>query len=216
LGKGPPEDWWSLLGSAQIDRLVLLALQNNQSLASAKAHLTAARERIRAAHGGWYPQVDAAAGVQRTRFGATVLGPLAKDFPPFSAYVAGAEVSYDFDLFGRTQSHVELAAATAEYEAAQLAAVTLSVSGNVVIEVLQIAASRAQIRVAEEIVADDEHMLGLIHAAREAGAVSEMDVLSAQSQADHDRTILPPLHQQLSVAQDVLAAPRQTCTLISR
>jgi outer membrane protein TolC len=141
---------------------------------------------------------------------------LAKDFPPFSAYVAGAEVSYDFDLFGRTQSHVELAAATAEYEAAQLAAVTLSVSGNVVIEVLQIAASRAQIRVAEEIVADDEHMLGLIHAAREAGAVSEMDVLSAQSQADHDRTILPPLHQQLSVAQDVLAAPRQTCTLISR
>jgi NodT family efflux transporter outer membrane factor (OMF) lipoprotein len=32
-----------------------------------------------------------------------------------------------------------------------------------------------------------------------------MDVLSAQSQADHDRTLLPPLHQQLSAAQDALA-----------
>ncbi|MGO9994864.1 MAG: efflux transporter outer membrane subunit [Steroidobacteraceae bacterium] len=205
LGKGQPENWWSLLGSAQINRLVSLALQNNQSLAGAKAHLAAARERIRAAHSGWYPQVDAAAGVQRTRFGATVLGPLAKDFPPFSAYAAGAEVSYDFDFFGRTRSHVEQAAATAQYESAQLGAVTLSVSGNVVIEALQIAALRAQIRVVEQIVADDERMLGLIRAAREAGAVSEMDVLSARSQADHDRTLLPPLHQQLSAAQDVLA-----------
>ncbi|MGO9935394.1 MAG: efflux transporter outer membrane subunit [Steroidobacteraceae bacterium] len=64
---------------------------------------------------------------------------------------------------------------------------------------------QTQIRVVNEIVADDEHLLGLIRAAREAGAVSALDVLSAQSQADHDRTLLPPLHQELSVAQDALA-----------
>jgi NodT family efflux transporter outer membrane factor (OMF) lipoprotein len=206
LGKGPPDDWWTLLGSQQIDRLVALALQNNQSLAGAQAHLAAARERIRGARGALYPEVDAAAGVQRTRFGATVLGPLAKDFPLFSAYAAGVDVSYDFDLFGGTRSRVEEAAATAQYESAELGAVALSVSGNVVIEVLQIASLRAQIHVMQEIVADDEHMLGLIRAAREAGAVSGMDVLSAQSQADHDRTFLPPLKQQLSAAQDALAS----------
>ena len=205
MGKGPPERWWTLLGSADIDRLVTLALQNNRSLASANAHLAAAREHLRAARGAWYPQVDAGAGAQRTRFGATVLGPLAKDFPPFSAYAAGVEVSYDFDVFGSTRWRVEHAAASAQYESAQLEAAALSVSGNVVIEALQVAALRAQIRVAEQIVAEDEHMLGLIRAAREAGAVSQIDVLSAQSQADHDRTLLPPLQQQLSVAQDVLA-----------
>jgi NodT family efflux transporter outer membrane factor (OMF) lipoprotein len=205
MGKGPPERWWTLLGSAEIDRLVMLALQNNRSLAAAKAHLAAAREHLRAARGAWYPQVDAGADVQRTRFGATVLGPLAKDFPPFSAYAAGVEVSYDFDFFGSTSSRVEQAAASAQYESAQLDAAALSVSGNVVIGALQVAALRAQIRVAVQIVADDEHTLGLIRAAREAGAVTEIDVLSAQSQADHDRTLLPPLHQQLSVAQDVLA-----------
>jgi outer membrane protein TolC len=48
-------------------------------------------------------------------------------------------------------------------------------------------------------------MVSLIRAARKLGAVSEMDVLSAQSQLDHDRTLLPPLHQQLSEAQDTLA-----------
>jgi NodT family efflux transporter outer membrane factor (OMF) lipoprotein len=205
MGKGPPERWWTLLGSADIDRLVELALRNNRSLAGAKAHLAAAREHLRAARGAWYPQVDAGAGAQRTRFGATVLGPLAKNFPPFSAYTAGVEVSYDFDFFGSTRSRVDEAAASAQYESAQLEAAALSVSGNVVIESLQVAALRAQIRVAEQIVADDELMLGLIRAAREAGAVSQIDVLSAQSQADHDRTLLPPLQQQLSMTQDVLA-----------
>jgi NodT family efflux transporter outer membrane factor (OMF) lipoprotein len=205
LDKGAAERWWTLLGSSEIDQLVMLALKNNRSLAAAKGHLAAARERLSAARGAWYPEVDAGADAQRTRFGATVLGPLAKDFPPFSAYAAGAQVSYDFDFFGSTRSRVEQAAATAQYQSAQLEAAALSISGNVVIEALEVSVLRAQIRVAERIVADDQHMLGLIRAAREAGAVSQIDVLSAQSQADHDRTLLAPLHQQLSVAQDVLA-----------
>ncbi len=60
FGGGPPDAWWTLLGSTEIDRLVSLALQNNQSIAGAQAHLAAARERIRAARGALYPQVDAA------------------------------------------------------------------------------------------------------------------------------------------------------------
>jgi NodT family efflux transporter outer membrane factor (OMF) lipoprotein len=186
--------------------LVSLALANNQSLASAQAHLAAARERIRAARGAWYPQVDATVAAQRTRYGAPVLGSLAKDFPAYSAYTAGPAVSYDLDLFGGTRSRVDEAAAGAQFESAQLDAIALTVTGNVVIEALQIAALRAQIRVTHGIIDDDEHSLALIRGAREAGAVSDMDVLSAQSQADHDRTLLPPLQQELSVAQAVLTS----------
>ena len=205
FGKRAPDTWWTLLGSEQINRLVSLALANNQSVASAQAHLAAAREQIRAARGAWYPQIDMTTAAQRTRYGAPVLGSLARDFPPYSAYAAGPTVSYDLDVFGGTRSRVEQTRASAQYASAQLDAVALSVSGNVVIEALQIAALRAQIRVAQGIIADDENSLTLIRAAREAGAVSQMDVLSAQSQADHDRTLLPPLRQELSVAQDVLS-----------
>jgi NodT family efflux transporter outer membrane factor (OMF) lipoprotein len=206
LGAAPPAEWWTLLGSEQINQLVTLALKNNQTLASAQAHLAAARERVRAAQGAWYPQVDVAVAAQRTRYGAPVLGSLAKDFPPYSAYAAGPSVSYDFDVFGRTRSRVEEASSRAQYDAAQLNAVALSVAGNVVIEALQIGALRAQIRVAQGIVTDDEHSLALIRAARDAGAVSDMDVLSAQSQTDHDRTLVPPLQQELNLAQSVLAS----------
>ena len=205
LGKTPPDDWWTLLGSEQLDRLVKLALANNQSLASAEAHLHAARERIGVARGAEFPQVDAATSAQRTRIGATVLGPDAKDFPSFSAYAAGVEVSYELDLFGGTRRRIERASVEAQYEAARRDAAALSVSGNVVLQALQVASTREQIRVVEEIVADDERMLRLMSAANAAGAVSRVDVLSAQSQTDHDRTLLPPLRQQLSVAQDALA-----------
>lgn len=206
FGDGPSDSWWTLLGSEQIDRLVALALANNQSVASAQAHLAAARERIRAARGAWYPQVDATLAAQRTRYGAPVLGSLAKDFPAYSAYTVGPTVSYDLDLFGHTRARVEQAAAGAQLESARLDAVALTVTGNVVIQALQIAELRAQIRVAQGIIDDDEHSLALIRGAREAGAVSDMDVLSAQSQTDHDRTLLPPLQQQLSVAQAVLTS----------
>jgi NodT family efflux transporter outer membrane factor (OMF) lipoprotein len=206
FGDAPPDAWWTLLGSDQVNRLVALALANNQSLVSTQAHLAAARERIRAAQGAWYPQLDVAAGAQRTRYGAPMLGSLAKDFPPYSAYAVGPTVSYDIDLFGSTRSRVEQATAGMQFESARLQAAGLSVSGNVVIEAVQIATLRAQIRVALGIIADDERTLALIRAARDAGAVSDMDVLSAQSQTDHDRTLLPPLRQELSVAQDVLSS----------
>jgi NodT family efflux transporter outer membrane factor (OMF) lipoprotein len=205
FGKALPDDWWSVLGSERVDRLVKLALANNQSLVSAEAHLHAARERIRAARGAQFPQVDAATSAQRTRIGATVLGSQAKDFPSFSAYAGGVEVSYDLDLFGGTRRRIERVGAEAQDEAARRDAAALSISGNVVLEALQIASLSEQIRVVEAIVADDERMLRLIRAANAAGAVSRMDVLSAQSQTDHDRTLLPPLRQQLAVSQDALA-----------
>jgi NodT family efflux transporter outer membrane factor (OMF) lipoprotein len=205
FGQTPPDDWWTLLGSEQLDRLVKLALANNQSLATAQAHLQAARERIGVARGAGFPQVDAATSAQRTRIGATVLGSQAKDFPSFSAYAQGVQVSYDLDLFGGTRRRVERAGAQAQYQVALRDAAALSISGNVVLQALQIASLSERIQVVEAIVADDERMLRLIEAANLAGAVSKMDVLSAQSQTDHDRTLLPPLRQQLDVSRDALA-----------
>ena len=203
-GTIPPDDWWTLLGSQDLDRVVRLALANNQSLASAQAHLAAARQRIASVRGPLYPQLDAVASIQRTRFGATVLGPEAKGFPSFSAYAAGVEVSYDFDVFRGTRRLVENAVASARYESMQRDAAALSVSGNVVLEALQIASLRAQIRVVEQIIADDEHLLKLVRAEHDEGVVSRTDVLIALSQTDHDRTLLPPLRQGLSAARDAL------------
>jgi NodT family efflux transporter outer membrane factor (OMF) lipoprotein len=199
------QEWWKVFRSPKIDELVDRAMANNNDLASTKSHLTAANSRIKAALGELMPQVDGGASVQRTRFGAPVLGTEAKGFPTFSAYSIGPAVSYNPDVFGRIHGQIELRQANADNAAAQLDAAKLTIAGNVVLQVLHIASLQEQVKVLQAIIETDQHNLSLVHAARKAGGISDIDVESSQSQLDHDNTLLPPLQRQLNETQDALA-----------
>jgi len=205
LGRVPKPDWWTLMHSPDLNQVVELALKNNQTLEMARANLARAAEAVAAAKGGQYPQIDSANSAGRRRYGASFLGPEGSTFPVFSAYTVGVDISYDFDLFGGIKRGVEQATAAAAFEQEQLHAATLSVSGNAVLQAIQIASIRAQMKVVQHVLESDEKTLALVRAARAAGAVSNIDVLTAMSQRDSDRTLLPPLRQELNVAQDTLA-----------
>lgn len=205
LGAAPREDWWTQLQSPELDQVVDLALKNNLSLEVARANLAKAQEGLNAARGARSIQVDAAAGLERRKYGASFLGPQAETFPTFSAYTVGPTVSYDVDLFGATRHRIEAAGASADYEHEQLRAARLRVVGDAVTQALRIASVRAQVGVVNEVLNADEKTLELVRAARRVGVVSDIDVLQATSQRDQDRTLLPPLYQDLDVAKDALA-----------
>ncbi|MDB5707243.1 MAG: efflux system, outer rane lipoprotein NodT family [Sphingomonas bacterium] len=205
FGAAVQPDWWTRLGSPELDKVVELALANNRSLAIARANLSRAAHDVAAARGSLLPQVDGTAEIARQKYGALFLGPQAFTFPTFSAYSAGVGVSYDLDLFGGNRRRVELAAADAETQKEGLNAARLTVAGDTVIEALQIAATRAQIEAVQNIIASDQKTLDLVRAANATGVASQIDVTTAQSQLDRDRALLPPLRQQLNVAQDALA-----------
>jgi NodT family efflux transporter outer membrane factor (OMF) lipoprotein len=205
LGGTLQADWWTRLGSPELDRTVALALSNNRTIDIARANLAKAGELVTAARGGLYPQVDAAAGIARRQYGASFLGPLASTFPAFSAYTAGLTVSYDLDIFGGTHRRIELAAADADVQSEALNAARLTVAGDTVIEALLNASIRAQIDVVQMVIASDQQNMALVQAALGAGVATQIDVTTAQSQLDRDRALLPPLHQQLDVTRDALA-----------
>jgi NodT family efflux transporter outer membrane factor (OMF) lipoprotein len=205
MGRAPREDWWTLLRSSQLNDVVALALQNNYSLEIARANLAKAEEGVAAARGARSVQVDATAGVGRKKYGSSFLGPQANTFPTFSAYTAGPTITYDLDLFGATRHRIEQADAAAAYETEQLRAARLRVTGDTVTQALRIAAVQAQIAVVKRVLDADEKTLDLVRAARRVGVVSDIDVLQATGQRDRDRTLLPPLYQDLDVAKDALA-----------
>jgi NodT family efflux transporter outer membrane factor (OMF) lipoprotein len=204
-GAGPRADWWTLLRSPEIDQTVALALAHNRTLDVAKATLAEAREGVTAARGALYPQIDASAGLQRQKYGASFLGPEAFTFPTFSDYYGGVGVSYDLDVFGGNHRRIELAAADAEVSDDDLAAARLGIAGDTVIEALQIASIREQMQVLRGVVASDQQTMTLVQTANGAGVASRTDVTTAQSQLDRDRALLPPLQQRLDVARDALA-----------
>jgi len=198
-------DWWTRLRSPELDRTVTLALSSNRTLEVARANILQASEEIKVARAGLLPQVDATGALARQQYGAAFLGPLAATFPAYSYYSAGVGVSYDLDVFGRTRRSIELAAADSDVQQEALRAAQLGIASDTVLEALLIASTRAQIDVVKSVLASDQRTIDLVKSRLAAGAASDQDVTTAQSQLDRDRTLLPTLHQQLNTAQDALA-----------
>jgi NodT family efflux transporter outer membrane factor (OMF) lipoprotein len=204
LGEDPGREWWRLFRSDALDAVVKSALEGNRTLVAANATLAQARELANAQAGALYPQLAMTVGVGRQRYGAEFLGPFAKP-PPFNYYALGPTVSYALDYTGGTARSVEQQYALAEYQRQQLNAAYLMVTGNAVMQSLRIALLQGEIATVEAILEEDRQNRKLVEVAFEAGSVSRVDVVSAESQLASDATLLPPLRQELAVARHALS-----------
>jgi NodT family efflux transporter outer membrane factor (OMF) lipoprotein len=200
-----PPDWWRLFKSAKLDDLVQQALSNNWTLSERKAALAHSREQVVAARGALYPSLDVGTSVMHTKIGAEAFGPDAQSFPIFGAYGAGAQVSYDTDIFGQNRRRIEQATALAQNQGFELQAATLALASNVAIQAMQIATLQRRLEILATIISDDGENLRLVNGAVAAGAATRADVLQAQAQLDRDRAMVPAIRQELSAAQDALA-----------
>lgn len=202
-GQSPQQVWWSIFQSPRLNDTVRAALEGNRSLEAARANLLRAREIAGASRGARGPQVDLEAFNARNKYGAAFLGGF--ELVPFTAYSVGANVSYLLDFTGGVRRSIEQQQALAEAQEHELAAARLAISGNVVLQAFAIASARARIRAVEGILAEDARNVELVREALQAGSAAQMDLLSAESQLAQDQTLLPPLHQELSVARHALA-----------
>lgn len=204
LGAKVAGAWWDTFHSPRLSAVLKDALANNQTLAAAQATLAAAREQYRQAQGAFYPQVDFAASATRERssllsLGVNQLGPVDND------YSIGPNISYALDIFGLNRRKAEQQDAIADYQNYQLDGAYLTLTGNAVRQAITIALARAQIAAVEEIVREDEQTLDLVQREFKVRNKTVSDVETAHSQLATDRALLPPLRQQLSVANDALA-----------
>jgi NodT family efflux transporter outer membrane factor (OMF) lipoprotein len=218
-GSGPPPqtlavgekvavDWWTLFQSPDLDSVVKQAIDGSPTLESAKQRLTQAREAIAVASSGLYPQVAAGAGVDRQKVSATQFGlqPSAFPLPPnFNLFQVGATVGYSVDVFGGTRRRIEAQSALAEFQRDQLDAAYWTLTGNTVMQAIQVAAMRAQIKSVDDLLEIDRQNLDLVRKERNAGTVPDNDVVSAESQLAEDETLLPGYEEQLSAAKHALA-----------
>ena len=197
-------DWWSLFRSDALDALARRALARNRTVAEANATLAQMQELAYAQAGTLYPQVGLTVGMGGQKYGAQFLGTQPKP-PPFKYFAIGPTVSYALDYTGGVARSVEQQFALAEYQRQQVGAAYLAVTGNSVMLALRIASLSAQVDTTEAILASDRENLKLVQVAFDAGSVSRLDVVSAQSQLANDATRLPPLRQAQAVATHALA-----------
>jgi NodT family efflux transporter outer membrane factor (OMF) lipoprotein len=195
-------EWWRLFHSPQLDEVVRTSISASPTLKAANAALAQAREEVTVARGAFLPSVSASAGAQRSGAGA-VRSP--GTGATANLYSIGLSTSYSPDIFGGTRRAVEQQQALADFQRDELAAAYLTLTGNVVNEVLIIASTRLQIMTTEELIASDRKNLALTQREFDVGIVPRSDVLTADSQLAADLTQLPSLHKQLDQAYDALA-----------
>lgn len=198
--------WWKAFHSPVLDHIVRQAIAGSPNIAVARGRLAQAQQMIVVARGGLYPQVDAGVSAERQKGPPVALGIRpSHDLPTFNLYSVGAIVSFAPDVFGETRRRVERQQALANNQRYQLAAAQLVVTGNVVVQAFTIASLRSQVDAYNNTIADDRQNLSLIQQMYTAGKVARTTLLKAETRFERDRTLLPPLRQQLAAAQDALA-----------
>ncbi len=203
--------WWRLFHSPALDDVLEQAVAESPTLAAAEATLRQAQQALREARAAFFPQIDFGASIERQQTGTRAIqsetgSPSVRvTTPTTNIYSLGPTVSYVPDVFGATRRAVEQQAALAEKQRYQVAAAYLTLTGNAVTQAINLASARMQLAAAESIIADDEHNLNLVRQTLEAGKAAQVDVLTAESQLANDRTLVPPLRQQISVARHALA-----------
>jgi NodT family efflux transporter outer membrane factor (OMF) lipoprotein len=203
LGATPAAQWWMMFQSEPLDEVIRRAESNSHTLAAARATLLEAQELVRAESGARYPQVSVDAGAGRQKYGTQFAGPFY--VPPFNYLAVGATVSYTLDYTGKIARSVEQRLALAQYQQSEADATYLTLTGNVALQAMIIASTRAQLQAVSELLAEDRDNLKLVRSAFQNGSVSKTDVLTADSQLASDETLLPPLYHQLALARHALA-----------
>ena len=167
--RGP---WWTAFHDDELNALVAQVAVSNQNLQAAEAAWRAASAVIEGSKSGYLPTVGADVGAQRN----------GTNNSSQNKFTAEGSVSWTPDVWGRIRRTVESDEAAAQASGADLLAATLSAQASLVTLYLRICALDEQRRLLDEITAADERALNITQRQFEAGLVSRVDVLLAETQ----------------------------------
>jgi len=205
-GNDIPAQWWTLFQSPELDRLVREALANSPTLAQATARLKEAQEESNARTGQTkYPNVTANISAQREKVDLATFGVPFPSPPPFGLLNGSVAVSYALDIFGANRRLIESLNAQVEYENWQLQGARLMLAGNVVSAAIRQAELRAQIDLTHQMLTLQEQELSIIEHRVEAGGLAAYNISQQRTLVEQTRALIPPLEQQLDVANHQLA-----------
>ncbi|NML27603.1 efflux transporter outer membrane subunit [Zoogloea dura] len=170
--------WWSLFGDPQLDTLVDQALVSSPDARSAAARIEEGDALLRQVNAALLPQVDANAGVSRSR---TIL----PNANPPSGLVRttdklGLSTSFELDIWGKLRRASEAARAQALGTRYASETVSLSLAASVTQAYLNLRAIDAQLLAVRDSVSSQARSTQLARIRFDSGYVSQLDVQQAE------------------------------------
>jgi NodT family efflux transporter outer membrane factor (OMF) lipoprotein len=185
IARGP---WWTVFQDGALDALEKQVSVSNQNLKAALARLEQARAQTREARSAYFPTVTANASAIRER--QSIYSPTYNSTKPpiYNDFTLEADVSYEFDVFGRVRNTVAAARATQQSSAADLAALDLSTHAELATDYFMLRSDDAQTVPLDHTVADYAQALQLTEYLYNGGAAPLSDLEQARAQLETAKT----------------------------
>lgn len=178
-----PTRWWVLYHEPTLDQLVEQALQNNQDLAKADAHVQALLANTNEQRGELWPQTNVGFSTLygKTADDQTLAQATDRQAPSQSEWAPSVGLDYQLDVWG--QLHAAIAGAEARASAVEAARdqVRLSVVVQTSRAYLDLCGYGARIDMNAQAVQALENSLALAERQREGGAATGLDVARLRS-----------------------------------
>jgi len=192
------DTWWKSFNDPELNRIVARARDDNLDLAAAIARVTQSHAAAQAAGAKRLPsgelgvQVDAEHQSLRSP-----IGELASQQPGYNRdenlYDEGIGASWEADLFGGLHRGEQAANAEAQAAEAMHAGTRVTVTADAVDAYMQIRGNQERLRLAQQQIDVDTHLLSLIQQRNQFGASSDREVDRAQALVEQAKATVPPL-----------------------
>ena len=198
--------WPKLFRSAELDRLIESAVEDNLDLASAVARITEADAQAAAARSALFPTLDGSGTAQRSQ----TPGTLSSDTGPFTTSVsnqfgAGLTASYTIDAWGRYRSLQAAGLATADAARFDRDALAISIAASTANTYFGMMAAKDRIALQQENISLASHILEAIKARVSVGTASALDIAEQESIVASQKAAVPALEQQVAQGRTQLA-----------
>jgi len=191
--------WWAVFADPVLDELVARADLNNTSIQLASARLAQARALLRSTDADRLPQIGVGAGASRGN------NLVAGSTTPTTILSAGANASWEPDLFGRLAKASNAAALDAQSREALLQSARLLVQSDVAQAYFVLRALDAERVLVRETVSAYRDTLRLTERRYAAGDVAELDLARVQAEVASTESQALALDRQRTQLEHALA-----------
>lgn len=201
----PRGAWWTLFQDPELDSLEHKIGGANQEIRAALARYQQARAQTRIARADFLPSIGVSAGVTRARTSPNSPRFPAGEEPVVNNFALDADLSYEFDLWGRIRNSVSGARASQQASAGDLAAVDLAIRAELAMDYFTLRSEDAQQLLLDRTVEDYEKSLKLAQNLYAGGAAALTDVAQAQAQLENARTQAADIRLQRAQTEHAVA-----------
>ncbi|MDP6634722.1 MAG: TolC family protein [Phycisphaerae bacterium] len=203
-----PDKWWTVLGDAELNKLIDTALQDNLDLIATWDRLAEARAAAVRADAGLYPSLTGTGAASRTRT-ETHKGPGGIGAPLGTTYASsfslGLAAAYEADLWGRVRSTSDAGRLDVLVSREDLDAAAITLTAEVAETWYRLIESRRQLALLDSQIETSKQILELVELRFGLGKVPAIDLLQQKQQLESKRAEKVRTYSAVKVLEHQLA-----------